>query len=73
MARYFFHVERGSVVSPDNIGLLLPNAGVAVAEGAKAVKDMLHDAKISGELLSDIRLKIVEENGDHIHTFDLAA
>ncbi len=72
MARYYFHVERGSVVSLDETGLLLPNAAVACSEGAKAIVDMLHDAKITGEDVSPTRLKIMNENGDHVHTFDLA-
>ena len=61
MARYYFHIERGSVVSLDETGLLLPSAAAACSEGAKAVADMVGDQVHSILPCSNAKVVIASE------------
>ena len=52
MPHYFFHIRDNDEMIIDDLGLELPDLGMAVTEARKGILSMLADAELQGDDIS---------------------
>jgi hypothetical protein len=69
MNRYFFHLSAGSSVSPDSIGILLPDMAEAGMEAMKMVSRIIQThPKEPAEIWEGWRMEVVGADGAPLFT-----
>lgn len=71
MARYYFHVREGSILSRDQEGQELPDAEAARREAISTTREMLGERLLHGGSLSHRSIEIADETGrvvDVVHS-----
>ena len=63
MARYYFHVQSGETVSPDDEGLDLPSLSAAQEEALATARELLADAIKYGKREVPICIIIAADDG----------
>lgn len=71
MNRYFFNFRMGDEVSPDCIGMYLPNLDAARDEAVRTCLDLIDVAEHMGEGLRECELQVADASGEPVLTIPL--
>jgi hypothetical protein len=66
MNRYFFNFRMGDEISPDRVGMYLPDLDAARDEALRTCLDLLDIARHSGELARDCELQVADASGEAV-------
>src|SRR4051794_35812759 len=73
MARYYFHLRTGSIVTRDEEGTDLPDLSAAQHEAQLSARELVSDAIMAGKRYIPEVFVIANETGRELATFSLAA
>ncbi|HEY1962160.1 MAG TPA: hypothetical protein VGG69_07070 [Rhizomicrobium sp.] len=71
MRRYYFNFRKGDEISPDRLGMWLPDLGAARDEAIQVWGDLIAVALLSGESPMDCEYEIADESGEILLTVPL--
>lgn len=71
MNRYFFNFRMGDEISPDRIGMYLPDLDAARDEAVRTCSDLIDVAQQNGELARDCELQVADASGEAVLTIPL--
>jgi hypothetical protein len=71
MPRYFFHVRDRDRLTSDEAGLELPDPASARAEAEAGARDMLEDALLAGEDISNQVIEVFDGVGNLVERVEL--
>ena len=63
MPHYFFHIRDNDEMIIDDLGLELPDLGMAVTEARKGISSMLADAELQGDDISGQVMEVTDSAG----------
>src|ERR1051325_4078602 len=71
MNRYFFNFRMGDEISPDRIGMYLPDLDAAREEAVRTSLDLIEVAEHTGEGLRECELQVADASGEPVLTIPL--
>jgi len=71
MNRYFFNFRMGDEISPDRIGMYLPDLDAARDEAVRTSLDLIEVAEHTGEGLRECELQVADASGEPLLTIPL--
>jgi hypothetical protein len=66
MNRYFFNFRKGDEISPDRIGMYLPDLDAARDEAVRTCLDLIDVAEHTGEGLRECELQVADASGEPV-------
>jgi len=71
MNRYFFNFRMGDEISPDRIGMYLPDLEAARDEAVRTCLDLIDVAEHAGEGLRECEVQVADASGEPVLTIPL--